>query len=45
MMLSCQPDLYILAPLAGILHTPTGQPVTVGELLALEAAKEIINRT
>ena len=33
-------DLHTLATLAGILHTLTGQPVTVGELLALDAVKE-----
>ena len=33
-------DLHTLAMLAGILHTLTGQPVGVGELLALEATKE-----
>ena len=33
-------DLHTLATLAGILHTLTGQPVTVGELLALQAGKE-----
>lgn len=33
-------DLHTLATLAGILHTLTGQAVSVGELLALEAVKE-----
>ncbi|WP_407569627.1 helix-turn-helix domain-containing protein [Deinococcus altitudinis] len=34
-------DLHTLATLAGILHTLTGQPVTVGELLALEAVNAV----
>ena len=33
-------DLHTLATLAGILHTLTGQPVDVRELLVLNAVKE-----
>ena len=33
-------DLHTLATLAGIIHTLTGQPVGVGELLALGAVRE-----
>ncbi|CAM3623563.1 helix-turn-helix transcriptional regulator [Deinococcus frigens] len=33
-------DLDTLATLAGIIHTLTGQPVGVGELLALEVSGE-----
>ncbi|PTA69164.1 hypothetical protein C8263_04110 [Deinococcus arcticus] len=33
-------DLGTLATVAGILHTLTGQPVGVGELLALEVGEE-----
>ncbi|GGR22502.1 helix-turn-helix domain-containing protein [Deinococcus ruber] len=35
-------DLHTLATVAGILHTLTGQVVTVGDLLSLEATGEAV---